>query len=140
MSFRDHIERCNNYAPARVVPLFAGAERIGLVRRDNAEALRRFPEVFAVFEDQVALTAQGDAAALSRAVDRVVDALVTEKQIPKDAQRDLRCRAALGDAAAVSPRPRRRPVFRHPCLWGASERLSPGRKPADAVGRPPRRR
>ncbi len=69
MSFRDHIARCNNYDPARVVPLFAGADRIGLVRRDNAEALRRFPEVFAVAEDKVALVAQGDAAAISRAVD-----------------------------------------------------------------------
>ena len=83
MSFRDHIARCNNYDPARVVPLLAGADRIGLVRRDNAEALRRFPDVFAVAEDKVALAAQGDAAAISRSVDQVVDALVTEKQIPK---------------------------------------------------------
>ena len=83
MSFSDHIARCNNYDPARCVPLLAGDDRVGLVRRDNAEALRRFPEVFAVFEDRVALVAQGDAAAVSRAVDRVVDALVGEKQIPK---------------------------------------------------------
>ena len=52
MSFRDHIARCNNYDPARVVPLFAGADRIGLVRRDNADALRRFPDVFAVARRQ----------------------------------------------------------------------------------------
>src|SRR5271169_1047230 len=83
MPFRDHIARCNNYDPARIVPLFAGAERIGLVRRDNAEALKRFPDVFAVAEDKVALVAPGDAAAISRSVDRVVDALVAEKQIPK---------------------------------------------------------
>jgi hypothetical protein len=83
MSFRDHIERCNNHDPARTVPLFAGADRIGLVRRDNAEALRRFPEVFTVAEDKVTLVAQGDAAAISRAIDEVVDALVAEKQIPK---------------------------------------------------------
>jgi len=83
MSFRDHIARCNNYDPARIVPLFAGVDRIGLVRRDNAEALRRFPEVFAVAEEKVQVVAQGDAAAVSRAVDRVVDALVAEKHIPK---------------------------------------------------------
>jgi len=83
MPFRDHIARCNNYDPARIVPLFAGAERIGLVRRDNAEALKRFPDVFAVAEDKVALVVPGDAVAISRSVDRVVDALVAEKQIPK---------------------------------------------------------
>ena len=47
MSFSDHIRACNNYDPARVVPLTAGNARVGLLRRDNAEALRRFPEVFA---------------------------------------------------------------------------------------------
>ena len=83
MSFRDHIIRCNSYAPERVVPLFAGGERIGLLRRDNAEALRRFSQVFAVGEDRVLLVAQGDADAVSRAVDQVVDALVAEKHIPK---------------------------------------------------------
>jgi len=83
VSFVDHIRRCNNYDPARVVPLFAETDRIGLVRRDNAEALRRFPEVFRVAGDKVALVARGDMAAISQAVDRVVDALVAEKQIPK---------------------------------------------------------
>ena len=83
MPFRDHIERCNNYAPARVVPLLAGAERIGLVRRDNAEALRRFPQVFAVFEDRGGADRARRCRGAQPAVDRVVDALVTEKQIPK---------------------------------------------------------
>lgn len=83
MSFVDHIRHCNNFDPTRVVPLFAGADRIGLLRRDNAEALRDFPAVFRVADDKVELTAQGDTAAVSAAVDRVVDALVAEKQIPK---------------------------------------------------------
>ena len=51
MSFRDHIVSCNNYDPARVVPLFAGEDRVGLLRRDNAAALRRFPDVFAAGEN-----------------------------------------------------------------------------------------
>ncbi len=83
MSFVDHIRQCNNYDPARAVPLFAGPDRIGLVRRDNAEALQRFPKVFRVAGDKVDLVAQGDINAISQAVDRVVDALVAERQIPK---------------------------------------------------------
>ena len=83
MSFRHHIAACNNYDPARAVPLFAGNERVGLLRRDNAAALRRFPGVFAVTDDRVNLVARGDVAAVSRAVDAVVDALVAEKRVPK---------------------------------------------------------
>jgi hypothetical protein len=83
MSLHHHIAACNNYDPARVVPLFAGGDRVGLLRRDNAAALRRFPDVFAVADDRVSLLARGDVAAVSRAVDAVVDALVVEKRIPK---------------------------------------------------------
>jgi Domain of unknown function (DUF4743)/NUDIX domain len=83
MSFRDRISCCNNYNASRVVPLIAGKDRIGLLRRDNAEALRRFPDVFAVAANKVELVARGGVTAVSRAVDAVVDALVAEKQIPK---------------------------------------------------------
>ena len=83
MSFSDHIRACNNYDPARVVPLTAGNERVGLLRRDNAEALRRFPEVFAAGEDRVELVARGDVAAVSRAIDAVIEALVSEGRVPK---------------------------------------------------------
>ena len=83
MSFSDHIRSCNNYDPARVVPLTAGNERVGLLRRDNAEALRRFPDVFAAGEDGVELVARGDVAAVSHAIDAVIDALVSEGRVPK---------------------------------------------------------
>jgi hypothetical protein len=83
MSFRDHILHCNNFDPARVVPLLAGNDRIGLLRRDNAEALRRFSDVFAVEEPAVRLVARGDVDAISRDVDRVVDVLVAENRVPK---------------------------------------------------------
>lgn len=83
MSFLDHIRSCNNYDPARAVPLLAGNDRIGLLRRDNAEALRRFSDVFSVTADNVQLLSRGDAAAVSGAVDAVVDALVTENRVPK---------------------------------------------------------
>jgi hypothetical protein len=83
MSFRDHIRSCNNYDPARVVPLLAGDDRIGLLRRDNAELLRRFPHAFAVENDKVKLVAGGDAAAVSQIIDAVVDVLVAENRVPK---------------------------------------------------------
>jgi 8-oxo-dGTP pyrophosphatase MutT (NUDIX family) len=82
MSFRDHIRSCNNYDPARAVPLLTGNDRIGLLRHDNAEALRRFPDVFAVEDDKVRLLVRGVEKA-SQAVDAVVDALVAEHRVPK---------------------------------------------------------
>jgi hypothetical protein len=83
MSFRNHIHLCNNYNPARVVPLMAAGARVGLLRRDNAALLRRFGDVFSVDEDSVELVARGDAAAVSRAIDAVVDVLVAEHRVPK---------------------------------------------------------
>jgi 8-oxo-dGTP pyrophosphatase MutT (NUDIX family) len=83
MSFRDHIAACNNYDPSRVVPLMAGGARIGLLRRDNAALLARFPDVFAVGRNEVTLVASGDVTAVSRVIDAVVDALVAENRVPK---------------------------------------------------------
>ena len=83
MSFLDHIRRCNSFDPARTVPLLAGTDRIGLLRRDNADALGRFSEVFAVEQNGVRLRASGDVEAVSQAVDTVVDALVAEHRVPK---------------------------------------------------------
>ncbi|MBO0737486.1 MAG: DUF4743 domain-containing protein [Alphaproteobacteria bacterium] len=83
MSFRDRIRACNNYDPGRVVPLLAGNDRVGLVRRDNADILRRFPDVFGVADTEVRLRAQGDVDTVSRAVETVVDALLAENRIPK---------------------------------------------------------
>src|SRR6516165_8918086 len=83
MSFRDHIRSCNNYDPERVVPLIAGNDRIGLLRRDNAGALQRFPDVFTVEDDKARLLASGKPSAVSQAVEGVVDALVAENRVPK---------------------------------------------------------
>src|ERR1700756_5192613 len=83
MSFGDHIRACNNFDPARVVPLLAGNERVGLLRRDNAEALRQFADVFAVEEHAVRLVARGDVDPLSQKYDSVVDVLVVERRVPK---------------------------------------------------------
>src|SRR5437588_11568466 len=83
MSFADHIRACNNYDPARVVPLVAGDQRIGWLRHDNAAALAPFRHVFAVGPDRVRLVAQGDVDSVSAAVDEVVEALVVENRVPK---------------------------------------------------------
>jgi len=83
MGLLRHIRRCNDYRPERFLPLLYGEARIGLVRRDNAEALRGFPQVFAVVDDAVRLIAVGDCAMLSAAVDRVVEQLVATGLVPK---------------------------------------------------------
>src|SRR5215510_1174652 len=102
MSFRDHIRRCNSYEPMRAVPLFAGNDRIGLLRRENAEALARFSDTFAVDRNRVRLRASGDVETVSRAVDTVVDALVAEHRVPK----------WRNETFDVAPRWGMRPVFR----------------------------
>src|SRR5436309_1490909 len=83
MPFAEHIRRCNNFDPSRVVPLVAGERRIGLLLRENAVALRPFGDVFAVEPDRVRLVATGDCAAVSAAVDTVVNALVSENRVRK---------------------------------------------------------
>jgi 8-oxo-dGTP pyrophosphatase MutT (NUDIX family) len=97
MSFADHIRFCNSYDPARVLPLLAGSRRIGVVRRDNAALLRRFPELFAVGEDAVRLAAQGDVATLSAAVDAAVEVLVAERRVPRWRNETFDVMARWGD-------------------------------------------
>ncbi|HEX3863141.1 MAG TPA: DUF4743 domain-containing protein [Stellaceae bacterium] len=97
MSFADHIRACNNLDPARALPLVAGGNRIGWLRRDNAAALARFRNVFAVEEQQVRLVAQGDCDTVSAAVDAVVEALVVERQVPKWRNETFDVMARWGD-------------------------------------------
>jgi 8-oxo-dGTP pyrophosphatase MutT (NUDIX family) len=83
MSFADRIRHCNSFDRARVIPLWAGEHRIGWLRRDNADFLRRHDGVFAVSQDEARLLSQGSCDAVSQAVDEVVDELVAEGHIPK---------------------------------------------------------
>lgn len=83
MSLLRHIHACNTYRPERFLPLFHGADRIGLVRRDNAETLKRFPRVFEVGPDALRLVAAGEAAALSAQLDEVVEQLVRDRLVGK---------------------------------------------------------
>jgi hypothetical protein len=83
MAFVDRIRHCNSFDPARVMPLWAGENRIGWLRRDNAEVLERHGGIFEVKRDAAHLLVEGDCPTVSRAVDRVVDALVAERRVPK---------------------------------------------------------
>ena len=83
MSLLRHVVRCNAWRPERFLPLMRGTARVGLVRRDNAEALSRFPEVFAVEHGILRLIAPGDFDALTAAVDNVVEQLVAEGRVSK---------------------------------------------------------
>ena len=97
MSFADHIARCNNYDPARAMPLVAGDQRVGWVRRDNAKVLARFPKVFAVEAERVVLRATGDADEISAAVDEIVEALVADGLVPKVRNETFDVMARWGD-------------------------------------------
>jgi 8-oxo-dGTP pyrophosphatase MutT (NUDIX family) len=83
MSLLRHIRSCNAWRAERFVPLWRGKERIGLIRRDNAETLKRFADVFSVEADGVWLIAAGDFGAVSAAVDGVVERLVAEGRVAK---------------------------------------------------------
>ncbi len=102
MSFADRIRHCNSFDPARAMPLWAGQHRVGWLRRDNAEALGRYGDVFAVDRDNARLVATGDADTVSRSVDEVVEALVAERRLPK----------WRNETFDVAPRWGERPIFR----------------------------
>jgi len=83
MALLDHIRACNTYRPERFRPLRRNGERLGLVRHDNAELLRRFPAVFTVSDDAVELVAPGDFAAVTEAVEAVIAALAAEGRVER---------------------------------------------------------
>jgi len=83
MSLLRHIHACNTYRPERFLPLFLGDVRVGLVRRDNAEVLRRFPRVIEVGSDLLRILPRETGAAITAALDEVVEVLVAEGLIAK---------------------------------------------------------
>ncbi len=78
-----HLRQCNHYTAEIFLPLLHRGTRLGLVRRDNADRLRRFPDIFRVEADRINVAADGDFERLSRAVDDVVEVLVGDGVIPK---------------------------------------------------------
>jgi hypothetical protein len=83
MSLLRHIELCNAYRGDRFLPFWHERDRLGLVRKDNAEALRRFPKLFSVADDGVRFLAEGGFDALSKIIDDVTEQLVAEGMVAK---------------------------------------------------------
>jgi 8-oxo-dGTP pyrophosphatase MutT (NUDIX family) len=102
VAFADRIRHCNSFAPARAMPLWAGDHRVGWLRLDNADVLRRHDRVFAVGKHKARLLVEGETDAVSQAVDAVVDVLVSERRVPK----------WRNETFDVAPRWGQRPIFR----------------------------
>jgi len=83
MSLLRHIRACNTYRPDRFLPLFLGEERVGFVRRDNAEVLRRFPRTIEAAAGSLRIIPRGDGAAITTALDEIVEVLVAEGLVAK---------------------------------------------------------
>ncbi len=83
MSLLRHIQICNDYQADRFLPFFHGSDRLGLIRKNNAEALRRFPKLFAVASDGVRFLAQGSFDELSKIIDDVAEQLVADGVVAK---------------------------------------------------------
>jgi hypothetical protein len=98
MSLLRHIRRCDAWDPARFVPLLLGATRIGRVRRDNAAALARFPQVFEAGGGRLTLRPLGGFDALTEAVDGVVESLVGEGIVAKWRHEYFSVRGEWGEA------------------------------------------
>ncbi|MBU6507667.1 MAG: DUF4743 domain-containing protein [Alphaproteobacteria bacterium] len=83
MNLLRHIRACNIWEPANFLPLMHDGARVGLVRRDNAEQLRRFPKVFDVGGAAVRIVANGGRAELTARIDEAVEALVAHDVLAK---------------------------------------------------------
>ena len=83
MSLLRHIHACNTYRPDRFLPLFLGEARVGLVRRDNAEVLRRFPRTIEAGAESLRIIPRSEGAAITAALDEIVEVLVAEGLVAK---------------------------------------------------------
>ena len=83
MSLLHHIRQCNAWDPARFLPFWHSGERLGLVRRANAEALKRFPNAYAVDDKGVRLLFEGDVDAVSAVIEETTEHLVAEGLVAK---------------------------------------------------------
>jgi len=83
MSLVRHVRQCNVFSAERFLPLLHDGVTLGLVRRNNAATLRRFPDVFGVDDRSVTVRPGGGFERVSAAVDAVVERLVADGIIPK---------------------------------------------------------
>jgi hypothetical protein len=83
MGLLRHIRQCNAHDPARFVPFLHGGERLGLIRKANAEALRRFPTAYVVSDAGVTLAIDGSFDDLSAVIEETTEHLVSEGLVAK---------------------------------------------------------
>jgi hypothetical protein len=83
MGLLRHIRQCNAHDPARFVPFLHGGERLGLIRKANAEALRRFPTAYEVSDTSVTLAIDGSFEDLSALIEETTEHLVSEGLVAK---------------------------------------------------------
>src|SRR5487761_1137102 len=83
MTLLRHIRACNTWDAANFLPLLHGSARVGLVRRDNAARLQRFPAVFDIGAEAVRIVAKGDRAQLTARIDETVEAMVAHGVVAK---------------------------------------------------------
>src|SRR5487761_343490 len=76
MNLLRHIRACNTWEPENFLPLLHDGARVGLVRRDNAEQLRRFPQVFEVGGRAIEIIGKGGRGELTARIDEAIEALV----------------------------------------------------------------
>ncbi|HTU59296.1 MAG TPA: DUF4743 domain-containing protein, partial [Polyangiales bacterium] len=82
MSYLDRVAECNTFDLQRYSPLVIESQRVGLVRRDFAALLARYPQVFNVDDAHVQLAPQlGDFATRSAAVEPILRELAAQGHI-----------------------------------------------------------
>ena len=83
MTLLRHIRQCNEYRPDHFMPFRHRGERLGLIRKKNAEALRRFPTVFEVSDSGVTLAVDSSFDDLSALIEETTEHLVAEGLVAK---------------------------------------------------------
>lgn len=83
MTLLRHIRQCNEHDPSRFLPFFHGGARLGLIRKVNAEALRRFPTAYEVTDQGVRLLIEGGFEDLSTLIEETTEHLVAEGLVAK---------------------------------------------------------
>jgi len=79
MAYLDHIRACNNFDPAGFRPLMVGGDRIGYLQHALVEELRRWPNVFRIENNAVALDPRlNDFESRSKAIDAPLRELAGE--------------------------------------------------------------
>lgn len=98
MALYDYIVACNAHDLNKFRPFEVAGKRVGWVRRDLVEHLDRWPAVFDLADDKVALhDAIGDADARTSALAKACDALAAEDLVPQSRSEQFAVVAGYGE-------------------------------------------